>query len=147
MKEFDSSMPELLKRKKTIMQKALKVIILLLALPILILGLKTMFDPVSMVEKWGTTPIGNTGLNSLRSMFPGVLIGVGLMMIIGVLKKNTTWYLASALIMFVAAFGRILSFGLDGFDSISVPPTVYEIVVGLILIFAHKKLDLGNINS
>jgi len=42
--------------------------------------------------------------------------------------------------MLVTAFGRVLSFGLDGFDSASIPPTVYEIVSGVILIFAAKKL-------
>jgi hypothetical protein len=71
-------------------KKALQILIIILALQILFLGLETMFDPISVVEKWGISPIGNTGLNSLRSMFPGVLIGSGLMMIIGVWQKNTT---------------------------------------------------------
>ena len=122
------------------MQKALKIIILLLALPLIALGLKTMIDPVSMTEQFGMSLTGNTGLNSLRSMFPGVLVGSGMMMIIGVWKKNTTWFLAAAVIMLVVAFGRILSFGLDGFDSSSLPATIFEVVVGMVLIFSNKRL-------
>ena len=121
-------------------KKALQILIITLALQILFLGLETMFDPISVVEKWGISPIGNTGLNSLRSMFPGVLIGSGLMMIIGVWQKNTTWFLAAALIILVVAFGRIFSFGIDGFDSSSLPAMIFEIVVGILLLYSNKKL-------
>ena len=121
------------------MEKGLKILIVILALLIIVLGLKTMIDPTSMIEKWGMDPIGNTGLNSLRSMFPGILLGGGAMMITGVWKRDTTWFLATALMMAIVAFGRLLSFVLDGFDSSSVPPTVYEIVVVFLMIFAHKK--------
>jgi hypothetical protein len=122
------------------MNKALKIFIIILALPIIVLGLKTMIDPASMIAKWGMDPIGNTGLNSLRSMFPGILLGGGIMMIFGVWRKDTTWFLATAFLMLVVAFGRVLSFVLDGFDSASVPPTVYELVVAAVMIFAHKRL-------
>ena len=123
------------------MKKGIKILIIILAIPIIMLGLKTMFDPTSMIDKWGMTPMGNTGLNSLRSMFPGILLGGGSMMIIGVWKNNTTWFLATALIMLVVAFGRILSFSIDGFDAASLAPTLYEVVVAVLLIFSHKKLN------
>ena len=72
------------------MNKGIQILIGLLSVPLLVLGLKTMFDPASMIEKWGMDPLGLTGLNSLRSMFPGILVGSGLMMLIGIWKKNTT---------------------------------------------------------
>jgi hypothetical protein len=90
---------------------------------------------------------GLTGLNSLRSMFPGILVGSGLMMQMGIWKKNTTWFLAAALLMGVVAFGRILSFAVDGFDSASVPPTVVELLALAVLVFADKKLCGQNVSQ
>jgi hypothetical protein len=126
------------------MNKGIKIFIGLLSILLIFLGLKTMFDPTSMIEKFGMDPLGRTGLNSLRSMFPGMLIGSGLMMQLGIWKKNTTWFLAAALLMGVVAFGRILSFTVDGFDPASVPPTVLELVALAVLMFADKKLGGQN---
>ena len=85
-------------------------------------------------------PLGLTGLNSLRSMFPGILIGSALMMQIGIWKRNTTWFLATALLMGVVAFGRLLSFAVDGYDPASLPPTVVELLILAVLVFAARKL-------
>ncbi len=126
------------------MNKGIKIFIGLLSIPLFVLGLKTMFDPTSMIEKWGMDPLGLTGLNSLRSMFPGILIGSGLMMQMGIWKKNTTWFLAAALLMGVVAFGRILSFAVDGFDPASVPPTAVELLALAVLVFADRKLGGQN---
>ena len=122
------------------MIKGLKILIIILAIPIIVLGVKTMFFPTTMIDKWGLNPIGNTGLNSLRSIFPGILLGSAFMIILGLWKKNSTWLLATSLILFVVAFGRIVSFIMDGFDFNSLPPTIYEVVLGIILIFYTKKL-------
>ena len=129
------------------MNKGIKIFIGLLSIPLFVLGLKTMFDPTSMIEKWGMDPLGLTGLNSLRSMFPGILVGGGLMMQMGIWKKNTTWFLAAALLMGVVAFGRILSFAIDGFDPASVPPTVVELLALAVLVFADKKLGGQNVSQ
>lgn len=122
------------------MNKALKILIGLLSIPLFVLGMKAMLDPTSMIQKWGMEPQGLTGLNSLRSMFPGVLVGAALMMQIGIWTKNTTWFLATALLMGVLSVGRLLSFVVDGFDAASLPPTVAELVALALLVFAHKKL-------
>jgi hypothetical protein len=126
------------------MNKGIKIFIGLLSIPLFVLGLKTMFDPTSMIEKWGMDPLGLTGLNSLRSMFPGILVGSGLMMQMGIWKKNTTWFLAAALLMGVVAFGRVLSFAVDGFDPASVPPTAVELLALAVLVFADRKLGDQN---
>ena len=129
------------------MNKGIQILIGLLSVPLLVLGLKTMVDPTSMIEKWGMDPQGLTGLNSLRSMFPGILVGSGLMMLMGIWKKNTTWFLATALLMGVVAFGRILSFAVDGFDPASVPPTVVELLDLAVLVLADRRLGDRNANQ
>jgi hypothetical protein len=40
------------------MNKGIKIFIGLLSIPLFVLGLKTMFDPTSMIEKWGMEPRG-----------------------------------------------------------------------------------------
>ena len=123
------------------MLKGIKILIILLTLPIIILGVKTMFDPTSMIEKWGMTPIGNTGLNSLRSIFPGVLLGSAFMIILGFWKNNVTWFLATSLLLLVVAFGRLVSFLIDGFDLDSLPQTIYEIGLAILLIYYTKLIN------
>jgi len=121
------------------MNKILRTAIVVLSIPLLTLGLKTLLAPLSMAQIVGMEPSGLTGLNSLRSMFPGVLMGSAFMMLAGLRTKDTTWFRAAALLMGVVAFGRVLSFALDGFDAASVQPTVIELVILLVLVAADMR--------
>ncbi len=83
------------------LKKGWKLTIALLAVLVLLLGLRTMFAPSD--GAFGVELEGVTGLNSMRSMFPGVLLGSALMMAVGLWKNDTTWVLATAPLMGVPA--------------------------------------------
>ena len=122
------------------MAKAINILLGLLSVPLFILGFMTIFDPNGMVEKWGVVPQGINGLNTIRGVIGGLLAGTGLLMVIGIWRRNTTWLLATAALMAVVIFGRLVGIVLDGFDAALTGPLVVEFVILGLALFADKKL-------
>jgi len=127
------------------MSKAIKFIIILLCVPLLVLGLPSMFNPMmpQVLEKISLIPDANNtikGLNTIRGIVGGLLLGSVAMMLIGLWKKNTTWYLANAVLMGIAVLGRIVGLVIDGFNSAFMPPLIIEIVIAVVMVLAHNKL-------
>lgn len=121
------------------MEKALKIIIGLFALMLLVIGLKTMVFPMEMIEKFGLDPIGTNGLNTVRGLVGGLLLGSSLMIITGIRTGKTLWFLPAALLMITVAAGRFLGLVVDGFDRAVLPPLVVEIVIASLLILASRR--------
>jgi hypothetical protein len=128
-----------MKTQRTQMEKTLRVLLLVLSLPMLVLGLVSMFSAGSVLEKWGVTPVDANGLSTIRSIVGGLLIGSALQIIIGVWKRNSTWLMASAVLMAVIIFGRVVGVVFDGFHSAIIGPTLFEFVAMVLAVFYYKK--------
>jgi len=114
-----------------------------LCIPLLALGFMCFFDPNGMTEKFGVMPQGINGLNTIRGIIGGLLVGSALMMIMGLWRRNTTWFLATAALMGAVIFGRLVGIVLDGFDPVLVGPLVVEFVILGACILADKKFGTG----
>jgi hypothetical protein len=121
------------------MEKGIRIALGILCLPLLGLGLAAMFHPAAVLVKFAVEPQGAAGLNTIRGVMGSILLGSGIFMVLGLKTKNTFWFFATAILMFLAAFGRIVGVALDGFDSHIMPPLVIELVVGALALTAHKK--------
>ncbi len=121
------------------MNNAIKILIVLLCLPLLGLGLTAMFSPLSVVEKVAVQPQGTHGLNTIRADIAGLLLGTVLMMVLGLLRRNTTWFLAAAVMMGVVAFGRLVGFAMDGLSTPAIPPFAVEVLIVSVMLVAHRR--------
>jgi len=121
------------------MEKGIKVVLGLLCIPLLALGFMCFFDPNGMIEKFGVVPQGVNGLNTIRGVIGGLLVGSALMLIMGIWRHNTTWFLATAVMMSAVIFGRLVGVVLDGFVTALVGPLVVEFVILGLCIVADKK--------
>jgi hypothetical protein len=122
------------------MSRAIKISVVILCLPLLVLGLGAMFNPMAMLERFAVEPDGIHGLNTLRADIGGLLLGTAVLMLLGVFRNEKTWFLAAAVMMGVVAFGRLVGLAFDGFDPSVVPPLVVELVIVGAVIFAHRRL-------
>ena len=121
------------------MNNAVKGLVVVLSLPLLALGVGSMFSPAFMSGNLAVDPQGIPGLSTIRGDIGGLLLGSAIIMLVGVWRSNTTWFLAAAVMMSAVAFGRLVGFVVDGLDASIVPAFVTEIVITAVMITAHRR--------
>lgn len=120
------------------MSRAFKFLLAVLAVPMMLAGIKIMFDPMSMVDRLAVEPLGALGLNSMRGLMGGLMLASGGMVVMGFVRRNTEWFLAFAFVMAVVSVGRIVGLAADGVDSASVRPLVIELLLVALAVLAHR---------
>ncbi|MEV0947331.1 MULTISPECIES: DUF4345 family protein [Rhodococcus] len=123
------------------MELAMRIIVGLLAVPLVALGLRSMFMPTNMGEAVGLSPVGIPGLSEIRSVLGGFFLACVTMLVVGLAADETLWFLAVAILMGAAAIGRIVGIVADGFDKAVLPPLLIELVIGALLVAAHFVLN------
>ncbi|MCZ6853925.1 MAG: DUF4345 family protein [Gammaproteobacteria bacterium] len=123
------------------MKIALKIIVGLVALLLLFMGLSTMIDPSGMAAQFGVTPEGIVGLSTLRGDVGGMFITGGVLLALGILRGQTLWFLAVALLMGLIALGRLVGFVLDGVEQSVLVAFIVEIVLVVLFVIAHRQLS------
>lgn len=106
-----------------------KILISAISLLLLGLGLKSMFNPRSMIQNFSVTPDGAAGLNTMRGVIGGFFLGSFAMLITGLIREETIWFLPVAILLAAVAMGRLIGLVVDGFHKNVVPPLVLEIVM------------------
>lgn len=123
------------------MKQIINVLVVLSIITVLLLGIKNMFFPSDTLELYGIDLKGALIHNTFRGAISGTLIGIGLMLLMGLLTKNKTWYQSSLLLISVIFFGRIYSIIVDGWSDAVLSPIIVEIILVVVLYFASKQLD------
>ncbi len=127
------------------MSKALQIVIGILAALTILTALLMVFDPQITEDSMGIEATnGNLlGLSSLRGDVGGLFLGAGLMLALGLWQRNSTWFLAVALLMGTIAFGRVVGLVADGVTGTAVTNFVIEIVMIGLMWLAHRQLSQG----
>jgi hypothetical protein len=121
------------------MKKIINVLVVISSITVLLLGIKNMFFPSETIELYGIDLKGALIHNTFRGAISGTLVGIGLMLLMGLLTKNKTWYHSAILLTSVVLFGRIYSIIIDGWSGAIMPPLVVEIFIIVVLYFAAKQ--------
>ncbi len=122
------------------MQIAIKVVVGLMAALFLVLGVGVMFDPTTAPAQFGVEALGPVGMSTLRGDLGGMFLGSAVMLAWGILRGRTTLFLAVAVLMGAIAFGRSIGFVVDGANPRVITAFVVELVMVVILVFAHVRL-------
>ena len=120
------------------MELTLQILVGLAALMLSGLGVMSMFAPRRMVGNFAIEPIGNAGLNTIRSLIGGLFLASVAMLVIGLATGQTLGFAAVALLLGVVALGRVVGIISDGFDKAVLPPLLVEIVIITILLVAYN---------
>ncbi|EJG02053.1 DUF4345 family protein [Flavobacterium sp. F52] len=123
------------------MKQLINILVVLAILPLLVLGTVNVFAPSNTFELYGIKPLGIMTYSTFRGAIGGMLIGGGLIMIMGLITKNKTWYQASLLLISVILICRIISVIFDGYTNDLLPAGITELYIIIVMYFASKQLD------
>ena len=126
------------------MKIALKIVVGLIALMLGVLGMSAVIDPAAAATQFGLTPDGIVGLSTLRSDLGGMFVTSAVLLILGLVRGQTLWFLAVALLMGVIALARAIGFVIDGYDPSLLAPFLSEIVFVVVLVVAHRQLKAAD---
>jgi len=122
------------------MKLLVRVLVVLLVAGLGVMGAGFLLDPVASAEFFAVDPIGNQGLNTLRADFGALFLGSALLLLIGLLPGKSGALQAVAVLMAVAAAGRITGFVLDGASRGTLLPLAVELFMVVFLPFAASCL-------
>jgi len=122
------------------MKKAINILVVLGIAPLVLLGAVNVFAPLNTFDLYGIKPLGIMTYSTFRGAIGGMLIGGGLIMLMGLITKNKTWYQASLLLISVILTCRIISVILDGWTNDILPAAITELYIIVVMYFASKQL-------
>ena len=121
------------------MKQLINILVVLAILPLLVLGAVNVFAPLNTFELYGIKPLGIMTYSTFRGAIGGMLIGGGLIMLMGLITKNKTWYQASLLLISVILICRIISVLFDGYTNDLLPAGITELYIIIVMYFASKQ--------
>jgi hypothetical protein len=122
---------------------ALKVIVGLVALLFAFMGTGLVFGPETASAQYGLEATGAVGFSTLRGDFGGMFFAAAVMLVLGLWRGNTVWFLAVAVLMIAIALGRVVGFAVEGAVGQTITPLVAELVIAAVLYAAHVRLRAG----
>lgn len=110
-------------------------------LPLLFLGVRSMFAPRTMQGPFSVSIKGTAGLSTIRSVAGGFFFACVTLLGWGLLRDQPQWFFAVAVMLLSVAVGRVVGIMLDGLDKAVLPPLVVEVVLATVLIAAALQLS------
>lgn len=123
------------------MKQIINILVVLAIVLLLVLGTVNVFAPLNTFDLYGIKPIGIMTYSTFRGAIGGMLIGGGLIMLMGLITKNKTWYQSSLLLISVILICRIISVLFDGWTNDLLPAVITELYIIVVMYFASKQID------
>jgi len=123
------------------MKNAFNILVILGIIPLFLLGAVNVFAPLNTFDLYGIRPLGIMTYSTFRGAIGGMLIGGGLIMLMGLVTKNKTWYQSSLLLISVILSCRIISVLFDGWTNDLLPAVITELYIIIVMFFASKQID------
>jgi len=117
-----------------------RLVVVVLVAMLCIMGAGFLLDPLASAEGFAVDPIGNHGLNTLRADFSALFLGSALLLLIGLVPGRAGALQAVAVLMAVAAAGRITGYVIDGASQGTLLPLAVELFMVVFLLFAAWRL-------
>ena len=123
--------------------KVTKAVLAISGIFFLSMGILWLGASKTLMTQFAIEPIGLLGLNTIRADFGTFFTCLGLFTLGGLKdwKHAETLLYACALLMSIAAFGRLLGMIFDGIEAMMIPPFVVEIV------FAGVYVSLARVQA
>lgn len=120
------------------MNIALKILIGITAILFIILGARWGFDPSAAAGQLGMPLLEGLGLSAQIGNVGAALLGMGLMILLGLITQNPTWFYAPAILLGLVASFRAIAWLLHG-APFAMQEIIVEIVLVLLLVFAASR--------
>ena len=125
------------------MKKVINALVVLGIAPLFLLGAVDVFAPSNTFALYGIKPLGIMTYSTFRGAIGGMLIGGGLLMLMGLVTKNKTWYQSALILISTILMCRLISVVLDGWTNDLLPAVLTEFYIVVVMFFAAKQLDVS----
>lgn len=123
------------------MKKIINILVILGIVPLFVLGAVNVFAPLNTFDLYGIKPLGIMTYSTFRGAIGGMLIGGGLIMLMGLITKNKTWYQAALLLIATILICRFVSVLFDGWTNDLLPAVITELYIVVVMFFASKQIN------
>lgn len=128
------------------MEKALRILLRLLALGMFIGAVGFIFNPAGMEAEFAVGALETHGMGTLRGDLGGAFMMLAIFTFHGSRPGNAAWLAVPLVFMLTVLFGRTVHIVLDGLTDPAIRSTVIELVAVAILEYARRTLATDNIN-
>lgn len=104
-----------------------------------VMGLRWLVDPAGIAPELGLSLEAGLGLSSQVGDLAAFFLVAGLCILIALVTGRRTWYYPPAMLLTIAATGRLVAWIVHG-ASLAVQMIVVEIVVAVLLLVASRLL-------
>ena len=115
----------------------LKIVCGLYAALMMMFGARWWFAFNGIVTEWVIEPLGPQGVNNLMADMGGLFFGSAIIIGLGLRRDQSIWLLAAAILMAVAALGRIVGYATLGYVPETLVPLLFEVVSCFLLVGTH----------
>lgn len=123
------------------MTLALKIACGLFAALTAMLGMRWWFAFDGVTAEWMVQALSPVGVNNLTADMGSLFFGTALFTALGLRRGKSTWLLAAALLMAIAAAGRLYFYATAGYLPATLVPLLVEVVSCALLIGTHKRMS------
>ena len=124
-------------------RKIINILVVLGIAPLFLLGAVNVIAPSNTFDLYGIKPLGIMTYSTFRGVIGGTLIGGGLVMLMGLITKNKTWYQSAFILISTILACRFISVLFDGWTNDLLPAVLTELYIVAVMFFAAKQLDVS----
>ena len=96
------------------------------------------FEPIA--AEWLVEPLSTLGVNNLMADMGALFFGGAIMIALGLRSGHSVWLLAVALMMAIAAAGRLFAYATVGYVPETLVPLIFEIASCALLVVTHQRM-------
>jgi len=122
------------------MNKILKVVVALPAILFIVIGLRWLVEPAGVAAELGMPLLDGLGRSTQIGDLAAFFIGAGIMILLGIVSQNRTWFQAPALVLALTATFRLVAWLVHD-ASFAAEQIAVEIVVAGLLLYAASKTN------
>jgi len=120
---------------------ALKILCGLFAALMAMFGVRWWFDFSGIEAEWQVDALNNLGVNNLTADMGALFLGTAILIALGLRAGKSVWLLSAAVLMLVAAAGRLLAFATTGYEAGALTALIVEVVSAVLLWFTHTRVS------
>lgn len=121
------------------MNNLIRIVVALPALLFLSIGVRWLIDPTGTAAELGMPLLDGLGRSTQIGDLTAFFIGASVMIVLGLVTANKTWFYAPALLLMLTATFRTVAW-LAHDAPFATPQIAVEVIVACILVFAASKL-------
>ena len=122
------------------MDKVIRIVAALPGVMFVVMGLRWVVDPAGAAASVGMPLLEGVGLSTQIGDIGSFFLGAGIMILLGVVTLQRTWFYCAALLIGVVAVFRVLAWALHS-AALTTEFIGVEIVITALLLFAASRLS------